>query len=75
MAFKGKLDIDQDRCKGCSLCVSVCPVKILEIDTETVNKKGYNPIKCIDMDKCIGCTSCGLICPDLVFEIERSEVK
>lgn len=73
MKFKGILHIDENRCKGCSLCVDVCPVKILEIDETKVNAKGYNPIKCIDMEKCIGCTSCGLVCPDLVFEIERVE--
>ena len=28
-----KVTINQDRCKGCGLCVSVCPRKVLALDT------------------------------------------
>ena len=29
---KGRIIIDVDRCKGCALCLSYCPVNILELD-------------------------------------------
>lgn len=67
----GNVKINQDKCKGCSLCVNVCPKKILQLDTNKVNPKGYNPCSCIDTDACIGCAFCATICPDVVIEVFR----
>ena len=36
----GKVVINQDICKGCGLCVSVCPKHVLELDMDTINVKG-----------------------------------
>ncbi len=72
---KGVPHIAVDRCKGCGLCVSVCPQSILVISGGGVNVKGYQPVSVTEVDKCIGCTNCGLICPDVVITIERVPVK
>lgn len=69
--IKGKVTFDENRCKGCGLCVTVCPVKIIELDKERINVKGYNPATVYEMDKCIACTSCATICPDSVITVER----
>lgn len=68
---KGKVTFDQDLCKGCGLCVAACPVKIVEIDKATINKKGYNPATVSDAEKCIGCANCATMCPDTVITVER----
>lgn len=68
---KGRVHFDQDRCKGCELCTTVCPVKIVVMDKEKINKKGYHPATVNDMDKCVGCASCALMCPDAVISVER----
>ncbi|MFP3958853.1 MAG: 4Fe-4S binding protein [Spirochaetaceae bacterium] len=68
---KGKVTFDTDRCKGCELCTSVCPVDIVVMDTGTINKKGYNPATVTDMDKCIACGNCAMMCPDQVIIVER----
>jgi len=68
---KGKVHFEQDLCKGCGLCVASCPKKIISIDNETINKKGYNPARVVEMDKCIGCANCALMCPDQVITVER----
>lgn len=68
---KGRVSFNQDRCKGCGLCIPVCPVKILDLDKENINKKGYNPATVVNEDKCIGCASCALMCPDQVITVER----
>lgn len=70
---KAKLVFRIDRCKGCGLCVSVCPKKILAIDTSQVNKKDYRPVSCTDMDACIACGNCALMCPDGVISVYREE--
>ena len=33
---KGRVSFDQKYCKGCGLCVEVCPMKIISLDTETM---------------------------------------
>lgn len=66
-----KIIINYDKCKGCELCTSVCPKKILEISKDKLNNKGYNPVDIIDMDKCISCAMCAKICPDCVIKVEK----
>jgi 2-oxoglutarate ferredoxin oxidoreductase subunit delta len=68
---KGKLTFDINECKGCGLCVEVCPKKILELDEKTINVKGIHPVSVIDMDQCIACGNCGIMCPDAVITIEK----
>ena len=31
-AFRGKLSVDHDRCNGCGICATVCPVAAIVID-------------------------------------------
>jgi 2-oxoglutarate ferredoxin oxidoreductase subunit delta len=72
MAARGKVVFDSERCKGCELCVNVCPVHIIELSKE-LNSKGYNysQIKNGSDDKCIACGFCGMTCPDFVIKVEK----
>lgn len=64
------LTFNRNRCKGCELCVSVCPKQILALDSVT-NVKGYRPATCTDESSCIGCASCAKICPDSIITIKK----
>ena len=64
------LTFQRDRCKGCGLCVTVCPKHILALDNAT-NVKGYRPAVCSDEASCVGCASCAKICPDSIITIEK----
>ncbi len=68
---KGKVTFNEDICKGCGLCVSVCPMNIISLDKDKLNAKGYHPATIVDMDKCIGCANCATMCPDVVITVER----
>ncbi len=68
---KGKVTFKEDICKGCELCTTVCPVKIIVMDKTKINAKGYHPATVSDPEKCIGCASCATICPDTVITVER----
>lgn len=68
---KGIVTFEEDLCKGCGLCISVCPVKILAQDPLKLNKRGYHPAGVVEPEKCIACISCALICPDLVISVEK----
>jgi 2-oxoglutarate ferredoxin oxidoreductase subunit delta len=63
-----EVEIAQDKCKGCELCVFFCPVKHLEISSH-INKKGIKPAKIKESTKCTGCGFCFLICPDSCIEV------
>lgn len=66
---KPKVKIDEEYCKGCGLCVPVCPKDILRLSADRINSKGYFPSECIDLDSCIGCTFCAVMCPDMAIEV------
>jgi len=68
---KGMVIIDEDRCKGCGLCVTVCPKYILQLVEDRFNAKGYRPIEVTDMEACTGCAVCAILCPDVVFTVYR----
>ena len=63
------LDIAVDRCKGCSLCVSICPRNVLALDVSIVNELGYHPVRLADPAACTSCALCARICPDTVFAV------
>lgn len=65
------LTFRDDLCKGCGLCVNACPKKILQLDKDRLNSKGYHPVSCVDMNSCIGCAFCAVQCPDSVIKVER----
>jgi len=66
-----KVTFNEDRCKGCSLCVDACPKKILRISEIKLNEKGYHPAEITDQSACIGCAFCATMCPDVVITVEK----
>ncbi len=76
-AKKGRIVIDCNLCKGCYLCVSVCPNELIAISTES-NEKGYYPARFTEAKsknkkdlKCTGCAMCAVVCPDIAIEVYR----
>jgi len=65
----GKIIIDIQRCKGCTLCVTVCPHNVISI-SEKANSKGYFPAEATGPD-CTGCANCAVVCPDCAIEVFR----
>ena len=59
--FYPKVNIEW--CKGCSICVHLCPRNSLSLD---MHDKAYLQ----NREKCIGCGLCELICPDMAIEME-----
>jgi 2-oxoglutarate ferredoxin oxidoreductase subunit delta len=77
----GKVIINKDKCKGCLLCISVCPKGLLVVD-EDLNLRGANPVKFSrssailpkagkSSDECLGCGLCAIICPDCCIEVYK----
>ena len=73
-----RIIVDDSYCKGCGLCVTVCPRDVMELDQETLTSKGYHPARLTDESRCTGCALCAQICPDVaitVFKDAKGEVK
>jgi len=69
-----KIVINEDKCKGCGLCVEVCPKKCLEMSKE-FNKVGYHPALFVSQDSCTSCGFCYQMCPDVCIEVYKEEQK
>jgi len=65
--LKKILKINEEFCKGCSLCIKYCPKNSLSFK-ESFNRKGYHPVKW-DPQKCNFCGICYIVCPDNAIEI------
>ncbi len=61
--------IDINYCKGCELCVQVCPTHILEMSKE-INLKGYFYARLNEPTHCIGCQLCAIMCPDVAIKVQ-----
>ena len=72
MAFKGQIVIDTEHCKGCGVCVPVCPMKCIAL-SKKVNGKGYNYTETVN-ESCIGCASCAMVCPDGVISVYKKKI-
>ena len=65
------IEINKERCKGCGLCVDTCPQKIIRINRESHNAKGYFAAECFDNEKCISCKMCAIMCPDCAIKVMK----
>jgi 2-oxoglutarate ferredoxin oxidoreductase subunit delta len=66
-----KIIVDENVCKGCSMCVNACPLHLIGLDKSKLNRKGYHPAKLMEPEKCVGCAACATMCPDTAITVEK----
>lgn len=59
-------------CKGCALCVDVCPTGTLLLEDNVESKFGVS-IKVDAPDYCIGCLMCENRCPDFAIFVNYED--
>ena len=67
-----RIEIREDRCKGCLLCTTVCPEEII-VQSDRFNQQGYKVVEVTDMEQCIGCASCAKMCPDFCITVYKAK--
>lgn len=65
-----RIEVDEELCKGCGICVAQCPPGVLEL-SERISIRGYHPATLAKPAGCTGCAICGKFCPDLAIEVYR----
>lgn len=66
------IEVRDDWCKGCNICIDRCPVDALE-ESDKLNKRGIRPPKLKEKNECNYCRYCELICPDLAITVIPEE--
>ena len=56
------LQVDDERCSGCGLCIKVCPHGVLALHDHKVHL--------VDRDACMGCGACAKNCPEGAIRVE-----
>ncbi len=65
-----RITINNNWCKGCHICVEVCPRDVLEVDGEAF-VRGFHPVRVVRPEECTVCQQCELLCPDLAIFVEE----
>jgi 2-oxoglutarate ferredoxin oxidoreductase subunit delta len=68
------IEIKEDWCKGCGICIQRCPVGALE-ESDKLNKRGIRPPRLKKSNECNYCRLCELICPDFAITVIAEEKK
>lgn len=63
-----KVTIEDTGCRGCTMCVDICPVDVFDFDEAAFIAKSTRP------DDCIGCLSCVYVCPSRCVEVADVEM-
>jgi 2-oxoglutarate ferredoxin oxidoreductase subunit delta len=67
-----RFNLNPAYCKGCGICIEVCPKKAIE-STGRLDAKGHILPRGGDMSRCTGCRLCELVCPDFAVAIIENE--
>jgi len=70
--MKFRIQIDKERCKGCSLCIQACKHALLKLSGK-INARGHQFTEVDGEDECAGCGQCAVVCPDGAIEIAREQ--
>ena len=57
-------------CKGCGLCMEMCPVDVL-VWSDELGVYQTPIIDNADIEKCTGCGMCQNVCPDCAILVQR----
>ena len=70
------IEFREERCKGCALCMTVCPKEIITMSSR-FNTSGYKVVEVRDevVEECTSCAACALICPDYAVSVWRKPAK
>ena len=67
-----RIEINGKWCKGCLICVEMCPRHVFDVD-EATYVEGVHPVVAARPGDCSKCMQCELLCPDLAIDVIDEE--
>jgi formate hydrogenlyase subunit 6/NADH:ubiquinone oxidoreductase subunit I len=64
--FRGRLEIDIDKCIGCGACAIACPPRLINI-VDLDSKRTFEFV----LGKCTYCARCAEVCPEQAIAMSR----
>ncbi|WP_202319210.1 4Fe-4S dicluster domain-containing protein [Archaeoglobus neptunius] len=65
-----EIHVNRAFCKGCNICIEVCPTRVFEISKDLSERGVHYPVP-ENSDKCTICRRCEIMCPDFALSIEE----
>ncbi|MCQ2546298.1 MAG: 4Fe-4S binding protein [Clostridia bacterium] len=63
------ITVDGTCCKGCNICLTVCPKGIF-VKSRKRNTYGTNMPAVENAEACVGCRMCERLCPDGAIDVD-----
>ena len=65
---RGEVHMIPARCKGCGICETYCPRRVVAMSNE-FNAKGYHIPEVVDAEACVACGLCQIMCPEFAIYV------
>jgi len=62
-----EIKISENGCRGCQMCVDICPTEVFAYDEKTKQASVKEP------EDCFGCLTCSYLCPSAAITHEGYE--
>jgi len=72
MPLRGTIEVDENLCKACELCVQSCPVQVIALNNDIITPRGFHPAY-LAKDGCTGCGICAIVCPEAAITVYREK--
>jgi len=67
--LKAKVILDENHCKGCDICLELCPKGVFGV-VNKIGSKGFKSRIVVNPEDCTACGRCELLCPEMAISVE-----
>ena len=65
--FRGRVEVDAEKCVGCGACADVCPSRLIEVSDVNQEKRVLD----FFLERCTYCARCAEVCPEEAITVTK----
>ena len=65
--FRGRVEVDAEKCVGCGACAEVCPPRLIEVSDVSQEKRVLD----FYLERCTYCARCAEVCPEEAITVTK----